>query len=192
MRKRLLVVAGVCALAAAAAGTTVISAGNEAGFDTARPPYLIAEPGSGTLIDPILSTGDIVGGYQMSGIPDGLGAYKDNHNNIVVMMNHELGRTFPALPPGVDTRISRVVINEKNRTVQSASYPFTGAEGYERFCSGTLEVLNGTPRADTIYALGGADLVRGYSERDVLYGGNEAGFGDKIKGGNAIDLLHLS
>jgi hypothetical protein len=51
------------------------------------------------------------------------------------------------------------------------------------------EVLNGTPRADTIYALGGPDLVRGYAERDVLYGGNEAGFGDKIKGGTFGDRI---
>jgi Ca2+-binding RTX toxin-like protein len=51
------------------------------------------------------------------------------------------------------------------------------------------EVLDGTPRADTIYALGGLDLVRGYSERDVLYGGNEAGWGDKIKGGTFGDLI---
>jgi Ca2+-binding RTX toxin-like protein len=51
------------------------------------------------------------------------------------------------------------------------------------------EVLDGTPRADTIYALGGADLVRGYSERDVLYGGNEAGWGDKIKGSTFSDQI---
>ena len=77
----------------------------------------------------------------MSGIPDGLGAYKDNHNNLVVMMNHETGRTFPALPPGVDTRISRVVINGKNRTVQNARYAFTGAEAVRALPgSSTLEV----------------------------------------------------
>jgi Ca2+-binding RTX toxin-like protein len=51
------------------------------------------------------------------------------------------------------------------------------------------EVLNGTPRADTIYALGGADVVRGYAERDVLYGGKEAGFGDKIEGGTFADRI---
>ena len=51
------------------------------------------------------------------------------------------------------------------------------------------EVLNGTPRADTVYALGGADLVRGYAERDLLYGGNEAGWGDKILGGTFSDRI---
>ena len=51
------------------------------------------------------------------------------------------------------------------------------------------EVLNGTPRADTVYALGGADLVRGYAERNLLYGGNEAGWGDKILGGTFSDRI---
>jgi Ca2+-binding RTX toxin-like protein len=50
-------------------------------------------------------------------------------------------------------------------------------------------VLDGTPRADTIYALDGADLVRGYDENDFLYGGNEAGWGDKIKGGTFSDRI---
>jgi hypothetical protein len=51
------------------------------------------------------------------------------------------------------------------------------------------EVLYGTPRADTIYALGGADLVRGYDEKNLLYGGNEAEWGDKIKGGTFSDRI---
>jgi hypothetical protein len=50
-------------------------------------------------------------------------------------------------------------------------------------------VLYGTPRADTIYALGGADLVRGYDEKNLLYGGNEAEWGDKIKGGTFSDRI---
>ena len=51
------------------------------------------------------------------------------------------------------------------------------------------EVLDGTPRPDTIYALGGADLVRGFAERDHLYGGNEAGWGDEVRGGTFGDWV---
>jgi hypothetical protein len=145
MKRRRFAFAAAFTIAIAAIAVTNGGAGNEPGFDTARPAQLVPEPGSGTIVDPILSTGDIVGTYQMSGVPDGLGAYKDNHNNVVVLMNHELGRTFPALPPGVDARISKVVINGKNRDVQEAHYAFTGAEGFERFCSSTLEVIEGTP-----------------------------------------------
>ena len=50
-------------------------------------------------------------------------------------------------------------------------------------------MLGGTPRADTIYTLGGADLVRGYDGKDFLFGDNEAGRGDKIKGGTFSDRI---
>jgi Ca2+-binding RTX toxin-like protein len=33
------------------------------------------------------------------------------------------------------------------------------------------------------------NLVRGYYEKDFLYGGNEAGWGDKIKGGTFSDRI---
>jgi hypothetical protein len=114
------------------------------GFKTAKRPYLVAtEPG--VVVDKILSVGDVVGGYQMSGIPDGLGAYKDRRNTVHVLMNHELGRSFPNTPPGVDARISDITINRQTHGVLSATYLFNGSEGFERFCSSTLEEINGTP-----------------------------------------------
>lgn len=120
---------------------TSAAAGPAVGFDTARPAMLAPlEPG--VVIDPILSTGDIVGGYQMSGIPDGLGAYKSGQRELTVMMNHELE---PSAPPNVYSRISKLTINSKTRGVLDASYAFTGAEGFARFCSSTLEIINGVP-----------------------------------------------
>ena len=121
-------------------------AGSAPGFKTARPAQLVPMA-PGVVVDPILSVGDIVPGttYQMSGIPDGLGAYKDGQNRLHVLMNHELGRSFPALPPGVDTRISKVTLNRDTHGVLSATYLFNGTEGFERFCSSTLEVIEGTP-----------------------------------------------
>jgi hypothetical protein len=113
------------------------------GFKTAKRPYVVpVEPG--VVVDKILSTGDIVGGYQMSGIPDGLGAYRDG-SELQVLMNHELGISFPANPPGVGTRISKVTLNDKTHGVLAAKYLFNGSEGFERFCSATLEKINGTP-----------------------------------------------
>ena len=143
MKNARVAVAVVCAIAAAVTAVASGGAGNEPGFDTAKPPYLVPIA-PGVVIDPILSTGDIVGQYQMSGIPDGLGAYRDG-DVMHVLMNHETGKTFPGQPVGVDTRISKVTIDRKTRTVLSASYPFTGLEGFERFCSATLEEINGTP-----------------------------------------------
>ena len=86
MRRRTVVLSLVCA-----AVVTVVAVAIAAdGFKTARPAQLVPlEPG--VVIDPILSAGDIVPGtgnpaqeagqppdnpdYQMTGIPDGLGAY---------------------------------------------------------------------------------------------------------------------
>ena len=136
----LAVVTGVIACTFAGIG----SATTDPGFKTAKPPYLVPIA-AGVATDPIISTGDIVGGYQMSGIPDGLGAYKDNGDTLEVFMNHELGISFPAVPPGVDARISQLTLNRQTRGVLAGQYRFTGAEGFERFCSATLETIDGTP-----------------------------------------------
>jgi hypothetical protein len=51
------------------------------------------------------------------------------------------------------------------------------------------EVLRGTDRADTISGYGGADLVYAYGGTDTVWGGNEAGWGDKVLGGTGGDRL---
>jgi Bacterial protein of unknown function (DUF839) len=157
MKRAVPAAAAICGLVAA----FVVSAAL-AGVDTAKPPYLVPTA-TGVVVDPILSTGDIVPTgqtppYQMSGIPDGLGAYgikNGGHgadkgrgqlpDTFAVIMNHELGRSFPNNPPGVDTRISRLVIDRATRSVDEAKYLFTGLEGYERFCSSTLRIVGGKP-----------------------------------------------
>ena len=142
IRLRLPVLVAVAAASALMVAGSA-SAAKDPGFKTAKPAYLVPiAPGAAT--DPIISTGDVIGGYQMSGIPDGLGAFKDA-GTLQVFMNHELGITFPGVPPGVDTRISNLTLNRKTHGVLAAQYRFTGAEGFERFCSSTLETINGTP-----------------------------------------------
>jgi hypothetical protein len=139
--------------AAALTLTGGVSAGNPPGFKTAKPAYLVPMVPGG-VVDPIISTGDVIGGYQMSGIPDGGGAYKDGGDTLQVLINHELGRSFPGVPPGVDTRISKFTINRKTHGVLDAQYLFTGQEFFERFCSSTLELIKGTP-----YYLAGEEAV---------------------------------
>jgi len=153
------------ALFALAAIFLVSSAlGSHAGtaVKTAKQPFLVPVA-SGVTVDPILSVGDVVPTgqtppYQMSGIPDGLGAYGNKKHGrgarkgkgklpetFTVVMNHELGRSFPGNPPGVDTRISRLRIDRETRDVKEGKYLFTGLEGYERFCSATLRIIGGKP-----------------------------------------------
>jgi len=139
----------VAALTASALVGTATSKPTPEGFKTARPSMLVAtEPG--IVFDPIISTGDVVGGYQMSGIPDGLGAYKTG-SGMTVLMNHELE---PAAAPNVYSRISKFRIDRKTHRVLEASYPFTGAEGFARFCSSTLELIDGEP----LYFTGEEDI----------------------------------
>jgi uncharacterized protein DUF839 len=147
------------------AGLLAVVTGAQADVITSKPNYL--QPAApGVVIKKILSTGDIIGdtatGYQMSGIPDGLGAYRNRGNGgdndaeanerrsdpsgtFTVLMNHELGRSFPGRPTGVDTRISRLVVDRQTLQVRDAEYLFTGAEGFERFCSATLVSIFGRP-----------------------------------------------
>jgi hypothetical protein len=141
-------IAGTLALMVAGSATPA----NDPGFKTAKPPYLVPMV-PGAAVDPILSAGDTIGGYQMTGIPDGLGAYKDS-DTVQLLMNHELGRSFPAVPPGVDARISKLTINRQTHGVIGAQYLFNGQEHFERFCSATLERINGTP-----YYLTGEEAV---------------------------------
>jgi hypothetical protein len=142
------------AVGALAALTCVAVALAATGVKTTKPPYLVPTA-PGVIVDPILSTGDIVPdgqvpSYQMSGIPDGLGAYSNTRrenlaSTYTVLMNHELGVTFPGQPPGVNTRISKLKIDRATNSVLTAKYVFTGNEGFERFCSATLEIIDGTP-----------------------------------------------
>ena len=39
----------------------------------------------------IFTTGDIIHGYSMVGIPDGLGAFDNGNGTFTVLMNHEIG-----------------------------------------------------------------------------------------------------
>ncbi|TML55436.1 MAG: hypothetical protein E6G21_01270 [Actinobacteria bacterium] len=145
--KRITALAAIGALALTVAGSASSAKKDPAkktpGFKTAKPAYLVPMA-PGAAVDPILSAGDTIGGYQMSGIPDGLGAFKDG-GSLQVLMNHELGRSFPAVPPGVDARISKLTINRKTHGVLGAQYLFTGQEFFERFCSATLAKIKGTP-----------------------------------------------
>ena len=92
-------------------------------FTTSERPYLVALTG-GVQIHPIISSGDIIGGaragYQMSGVPDGIGAYRTTDGSIEVFFNHELSPRYD--PSGA--RVSHVTLNDDGAVV-AASYPWT-------------------------------------------------------------------
>jgi hypothetical protein len=150
LRRRLLVVLAVASsfivatmssVSLAGAATKVSTAGGS-GFLTSERPYLVPLA-DGVRVEPLITAGDVIGGmeagYQMSGTPDGLGAYASG-NTVELFMNHELNDEFDYS----GSRVSHLTLDDSGR-VLSASYAVDGSQGYQWFCSSTLEVLGGVP-----------------------------------------------
>jgi hypothetical protein len=91
-RRHLAVTAGALATAAVAAAPAVAEKPGitgPMGPSTTTSPYVLpVAPGARTAS--LLTVGDSVGGYEMVGIPDGLGAYRDDGGHLTLLMNHEL------------------------------------------------------------------------------------------------------
>ena len=110
---------------------------------SARPQLKALAPGVD--ITPLITTGDVIGGrlggYQFSGAPDGIGAYRSAPGRYEVFMNHEMSHYWgdPA-----NARISHLTLNA-NAEVLAASYPVDGREGYWWFCSSTLAYVGDVP-----------------------------------------------
>jgi hypothetical protein len=112
---------------------------SRAPFITSEQAQLVDLTGGTLTIKPLLTTGDVVGDYQMSGIPDGIGWYQSSPSRIEVFMNHELALSDD--DPS-NSRISHLSLAEDGSVV-GASYPLDGTEGFEELCSSTLETFPG-------------------------------------------------
>jgi hypothetical protein len=52
-------------------------------------PVYVEAVGAGVSLKVLATSGDVIGGYQIAGIPDGTGAYKSG-SDVKILMNHEL------------------------------------------------------------------------------------------------------
>ena len=140
MRKRASALLLAAVLVAAIAGPTTAAppGGGGAGFFTQQPPQLVPLK-SGVDIKPLLSAGDVVGGYQATGVMDGIGAYRSSKSTVEVFVNHELEGSDPTW-----ARVSHLTLSNTGG-VLAGSYPIDGTEGYEDFCSSSLAMVEGTP-----------------------------------------------
>ena len=116
----------------------------EAPFITSARPYLISTD-PGTTVTPILTSGEVIGGrlggFQFTGVPDGIGTYTSAGNRLEVYVNHETAHEWG---DASDSRVSHVTLNPNMRVV-GADYLVDGTEGYQYFCSSTLDLVRGVP-----------------------------------------------
>lgn len=116
----------------------------DAPFITSSRPYLISTD-PGTTVTPILTSGEVIGGrlggFQFSGVPDGIGTHISAGNRLEVYVNHETAYEWG---DASDSRVSHVTLNPNMRVV-AADYLVDGTEGYQYFCSSTLDYVRGTP-----------------------------------------------
>lgn len=134
------------------------------GPSSSQSPYVLPVA-PGVKITSILTVGDTIGGYRMTGIPDGLGAYDNYDGTFTLLMNHELGKGSGTTRAhgSIGTFVSRWIINKSDLKVLSgsdlmqrvnlwnnttgtyntyySSSPSTLA-AFDRFCSGDLAPAN--------------------------------------------------
>jgi hypothetical protein len=147
---------GVLALGKLGAGRALAAGPNNTG-----PTYVLPSTG-GVTLTPILTTGDAAdNGYRMVGIPDGLGAFGEEHT-FTLLMNHELTASAGSSGPGLvrahgssGAFVSRWTIDRKSLRVlagedltRSPSDVFTwdathqiyvpGTTAWDRLCSADL------------------------------------------------------
>lgn len=143
----------------------------QAGFKTGIKPYLKATPEGDYTIEAILSvgdkipwTGDETKEYQMPGLPDGMGIYKDPETGDgVLIVNHEItSGSFSQPVVGEDryvgSLVSKIILDPTDGSVKSAALAYDrlfvshysvgspgradengiqrGNNGFTRFCSG--------------------------------------------------------
>lgn len=92
------------------------------GPSSSQSPYVLPVA-PGVKITSVLTVGDTIGGYRMTGIPDGLGAFDNNDGTFTLLMNHELGKGSGTTRAhgSIGTFVSRWIINKADLKVISGS-----------------------------------------------------------------------
>ena len=110
-------------------------------FQTSADPQVVAIA-PGVTITPILTAGEALNKvFQFTGVPDGIGIYESYPGTFEVLLNHELNAEFDDVS---DSRIDHLTLNA-SAEVTGAEYYLDGTEGYQWFCSSTLDMIRGAP-----------------------------------------------
>jgi hypothetical protein len=148
-----MVVFAAAMLAALSVGAGAVPVGGaqpQNGFKTAQPAMLL--PGTDAPLDmeikPIITVGDMVGGYRFEAIPDGISVIASGDNEASVFINHETSTVpFPYVASGPtaansqndfdNAQVSKLQVR-RGGAVLSASRVVPSSANYQRFCSNYL------------------------------------------------------
>ncbi len=94
----------------------------QTGPSTTVSPGMYPTVAGGTMVS-ILHAGESIGGYTLSGLGDGMGAYDAGGSTFTVLINHEMGNTVGATRAhgSVGAFVSKWVINKSNFQVLSGA-----------------------------------------------------------------------
>jgi hypothetical protein len=111
---------------------------------------------NGVKLTSILTVPDAIGGYAMSGIPDGLGAFDNCDTTFTLLMNHELGNTTGVTRAhgSIGAYVSSWIISKSSLRVISGSDLMTGIYGWNN----TTQSSNTTPGTFAFNRFCSADL----------------------------------
>jgi hypothetical protein len=181
--------------------STPTLAQGQTGPSTLTTPYILPTI-PGAQFTSILTAGDVVGGYKMSGIPDGTGAFDNGDNTFTLLVNHEIPATGGVVRAHGSTGayVSKWIINKSDLSVVSGSdliqtvnvwnKDFSRFDqkttAFARFCSADL------PAATAFY---NTESGLGTPER-IFLNGEETGaegraFGHIVTGANAGTTYEL-
>ncbi|MCC6371992.1 MAG: choice-of-anchor D domain-containing protein [Bacteroidia bacterium] len=92
------------------------------GPSTTATPYMWPAVPNAT-VKSILTAGDVVSGYTLSGLGDGMGAFENGGSTFTLVINHEMGSTAGAVHAHGQTGafVSKWVLNKSNLSVVSGS-----------------------------------------------------------------------
>lgn len=93
------------------------------GPSTLSSPYLVPSATPGVRFTSILTANEVINGYRMCGIPDGLGAFDNGDGTFTLLMNHEMGNGSGIARAHGSTGafVSKWIINKSTLAVVSGS-----------------------------------------------------------------------
>ena len=136
----------------ATGGTPAPAEGAATGPSSSATPYVLPLPGSGVATRSILTTGDVVGGYTMAGIPDGLGAFDNNDGTFTLLMNQEIASSSGAVRAhgGKGAFVSSWIISKADLSVKSGKDLITNVFGWNSSTQSSNTSPNNTTNGNGI------------------------------------------